>query len=229
MAQSGSRNQRLCLGRGKEEKENMVMEKQEMNKWFIRLLVVIEVTWIALLAFAIVAMIQVITAKADEPKQIINGEYVIADIRTQDNAIDISEAPPINDLSVALDNIPVYAAITMTEDEAQLLRSILALEANAATEGLEGQKAVIEVIFNRVLSPRWPDTVSEVIYQRGQFATVKYLKRPYNTPGEAEDDAISAVLRETETVLPSTDYVYFSRGKSNGKAFVKINHHWFSR
>ena len=205
------------------------MEKEMREKWFIRLLVVIEVTWIALLAFAIVAMIQVITARADEPKQIINGEYVIAEIRTQDNAIDISEAPPINDLSVVLDNIPVYAAITMTEDEAQLLRSILALEANAATEGLEGQKAVVEVIFNRVLSPRWPDTVSDVIYQRGQFATVKHLKRPYNTPGEPEDDAISEVLRETETVLPSMDYVYFSRGKSNGKAFVKINHHWFSR
>lgn len=172
-------------------------------------------------------------ARADEPRQIINGEYVIAEIHTQDDAIDITEAPPIGDVSVALDAAdeekPVYAAITMTDDEAQLLRSILALEADYGTEGHDGQKAVVEVIFNRVLSPRWPDTVADVIYQRGQFATVKYLKRPYNRPGEHEDDAISAVLRETETVLPSTDYVYFSRGKSNGKAFVKLNHHWFSR
>ena len=229
MAPARIRDQRICCRRGEEEKEDVPMEKEVKEKWFIRLLVVIEVTWIALLAFAIVAVIQVITARADEPKQIINGEYVIAEIRTQDNAIDISEAPPINDLSVVLDNIPVYAGISMTEDEAQLLRSILALEANAATEGLEGQKAVVEVIFNRVLSSKWPNTVSDVIYQRGQFATVKYLRQPYNTPGEPEDDAISEVLRETETVLPSTDYVYFSRGKSNGKAFVKINHHWFSR
>ena len=124
---------------------------------------------------------------------------------------------------------PVYAAITMTDEEAQLLRSILALEADYGTEGHDGQRAVVEVIFNRVLSPRWPDTVADVIYQRGQFATVKYLRKPYNRPGEHEDDAISAVLRETETVLPSTDYVYFSRGKSNGKAFIKLNHHWFSR
>lgn len=160
-------------------------------------------------------------AKADEPKQIINGQYVI----------DIEEAPPINEISSALDAAEktVYAGISMTEDDAQLLRSIVALEANYATEGLDGQKAVVEVIFNRVLSPRWPDTVSDVIYQKGQFATVKYLKKPYNIPGEHEDDAISEVLRESETVLPSTDYVYFSRGKSNGKAFVKINHHWFSR
>ena len=204
------------------------------EKLYIRLLITVEILWIMLLTCLLIAGIQVITARADEPRQIINGEYVIAEIRTQDNAIDISEAPPINDLSVALDavnaeNIPVYAGISMTDSDTQLLRSILALEANAATEGFEGQKAVVEVIFNRVLSPKWPNTVSDVIYQRGQFATVKYLRKPYNTPGEAEDDAISAVLRETETVLPSTDYVYFSRGKSNGKAFVKLNHHWFSR
>lgn len=199
------------------------------EKLYMRLLIAVEILWIMLLTCLLIAGIQVITARADEPKQIINGEYVIAEIHTQDNAIDITEAPPINDLSVALDNIPVYAAITMTDDEAQLLRSILALEADYDTEGHDGQKAVVEVIFNRVLSPRWPDTVADVIYQRGQFATVKYLRRPYNTPGEHEDDAISAVLRETETVLPSTDYVYFSRGKSNGKAFVKLNHHWFSR
>ena len=209
------------------------------EKLYIRLLVTVEIIWIMLLACLLISCIQVITARADEPKQIITGEYVIAEIHTQDDAIDINEAPPIQHISNALNALdaldaleeekPVYAAITMTDEEAQLLRSILALEADYGTEGHDGQKAVVEVIFNRVLSPRWPDTVADVIYQRGQFATVKYLKRPYNRPGEHEDDAISAVLRETETVLPSTDYVYFSRGKSNGKAFVKLNHHWFSR
>lgn len=210
------------------------------EKLYIRLLVTVEIIWIMLLTCLLISCIQVITARADEPKQIINGEYVIAEIHTQDDAIDINEAPPIQHISNALnaldaldalesEKIPVYSAITMTDEEAQLLRSILALEADYGTEGHDGQKAVVEVIFNRVLSPRWPDTVADVIYQRGQFATVKYLKRPYNRPGEHEDDAISAVLRETETVLPSTDYVYFSRGKSNGKAFVKLNHHWFSR
>ena len=209
------------------------------EKLYIRLLVTVEIIWIMLLTCLLISCIQVITARADEPRQIINGEYVIAEIHTQDDAIDINEAPPIQHISNALNALdaldaleeekPVYAAITMTDDEAQLLRSILALEADYGTEGHDGQKAVVEVIFNRVLSPRWPDTVADVIYQRGQFATVKYLRKPYNRPGEHEDDAISAVLRETETVLPSTDYVYFSRGKSNGKAFVKLNHHWFSR
>ena len=187
-----------------------------------------------------------IRSHADEPKIIKNGEYIICEINTQDNAIDITEpptqsndfnalnaleVPPINRLSEALDAVEetprVYSAITLTQKEADLLKAIMALEGH--TEGHDGLKGICEVVFNRVLSPDWPNDVESVIYQRGQFATVKYLKRPYVTPGEAEDDAISEVLRETETTLPSTDYVYFSRGKVNGRAFVKINHHWFSR
>lgn len=206
------------------------MLKINKEKVFVGLLVIVEAIWVVLLFCCCLALVQVITAHAEEPKMIVNGEYVIAEIHTQDNAIDITE-PPINRLSEALDAVEdtprVYSAITLTQKEADLLKAIMALEGH--TEGHDGLKGICEVVFNRVLSPDWPNDIESVIYQRGQFATVKYLKKPYVTPGEAEDDAISEVLRETETTLPSTDYVYFSRGKVNGKAFVKINHHWFSR
>lgn len=202
----------------------MELEKMRNEKLYIRLLVIVEVVWIALLTCALIAMIQVITARADEPKMIINGQYVI----------DITEAPPINDVSSALDAqdatiaaSTVYGDISLTAEDFDLLRRIMALEGH--TEGHEGLKGIAEVVFNRMRSDRFPNTLSEVIYQRGQFTTVKYLSNPYVLPGEAEDDAISEVLRETETTLPSTDYVFFSRGKSNGRAFIKINHHWFSR
>ena len=201
------------------------------EKAFMGLLVIVEVIWVALLFCCLVAFVQTITARADEPNIIMGGEYVIAEIHTQDDAIDITEAPPINRLSDALeatDSAPtVYGDISLSQDDFDLLRRIMALEGH--TEGHDGLKAIAEVVFNRMRSDRFPDTLQDVIYQKGQFATVRYLKKPYVLPGEAEDDAISEVLRETETVLPSTDYVFFSRGKSNGTAFVKINHHWFSR
>ena len=73
------------------------------EKLYIRLLITVEILWIMLLICLLIAGIQVITARADEPKQIINGEYVIAEIHTQDNAIDITEAPPIDRLSEVLD------------------------------------------------------------------------------------------------------------------------------
>lgn len=168
-----------------------------------------------------------------------NANNIIAEIHTDNGmseAIEITEPCPVNATETTAEAPEatekaetIYGGISISEDEYALLRSILALEADYDTEGHDGQKAVVEVIFNRVLSDKWPNSIEDVIYQRGQFATVKYLKKPYNLPGEHEDDAISAVLRETETVLPDTRYVYFSRGKVNGKSFVKINHHWFSR
>ena len=123
----------------------------------------------------------------------------------------------------------VYKDIVVSEEEFKLLRSILALEADYDTEGFDGQKAVVEVVFNRVLSDKWPNTVKDVIYQKGQFSTVKYLKNPYNMPGEHEDDAISEVLRETETVLPDIRYVYFDTKGKNGKDHIRLHHHVFGR
>lgn len=72
------------------------------EKAFMGLLVIVEAIWLALLFCCLVAFVQIITARADEPNIIMGGEYVIAEIHTQDNAIDITE-PPINRLSEALD------------------------------------------------------------------------------------------------------------------------------
>lgn len=146
-------------------------------------------------------------------------------------AIEITEPCPA-DGSVTLYDAPeaderVYGDIFLTEDEKTLLKAIMALEGHE--EGNDGLKAIAEVVFNRMRSDEWPNTLTDVIYQKGQFATVKYLKRPYAVPDEREERALAEVMAETETVLPNTDYVYFSRGKTNGKGFTKINHHWFSK
>lgn len=173
----------------------------------------------ALIMFLAFAIIIGIRAYAEEPKIIMNGQYVI----------DINEAPPIEDVSRALDvadeTRPVYADISMTEAEGDLLARILWAEAN--NQQFLGQCAVVEVVFNRVLSDEWPDTVEGVLSQRGQFATWKSRNKVRAT--QIQDDAISEVLRETSTVLPSTDYVFFDRRGVNGKAHIRIEDHVFGR
>lgn len=201
------------------------------EKLFVAILVIIEAVWIALLLCGCLALVQVITANAATPYiDGKTGEWVI-EIDTKDNAVDIAEAPPINRLSDALEAAEtapaVYRDINLSESDYDLLRRIVALESKG--EIFRGQKAVVEVIFNRILSKKWPDDLESVIYQKRQFATVKYLKKPYAVPGEVEDDAISEVLRETATELPDTDYTYFSTHKVNGRAFVKIGNHYFSK
>lgn len=119
-----------------------------------------------------------------------------------------------------------YSAIKMSSQERELLEWMLALEAKSQPD--VGQRAVIEVAFNRVLSPEWQDTVHDVIMAKGQFDSMNYMDEPYATPSQKERDNIDYVLEHGRTVLPA-DYVFFARDKVNGKDFIKIADHYFSR
>ena len=120
---------------------------------------------------------------------------------------------------------PVYADVSVSEYEGDLLERILWAEAN--DQSFDGQKAVVEVIFNRLRSSEWPNTIEGVLSQKGQFATWK--SRNKVRPTEVQSDVISEVLRETETVIPA-DYVYFSTKKHGWRHdCFKIEDHWFGR
>ena len=127
-------------------------------------------------------------------------------------------------------------AASMTDEERELLRWIVCLE--CCDEPYEGQIAVVETIFNRVLSPKWTapwggDTIGAVLHGRGQYATLKYVgsSRAWATPNEKTDDVISECIRRgPASVLPSTKYTYFdSKGGVNGTDHVRIGHHTFGR
>ncbi|MBO4515164.1 MAG: cell wall hydrolase [Lachnospiraceae bacterium] len=60
--------------------------------------------------------------------------------------------------------------VTFTEEDRKLLANIIYCEAGG--EPYEGKVAVGAVVINRVLSNRFPDTVSGVIYQKNQFSPV---------------------------------------------------------
>ena len=69
------------------------------------------------------------------------------------------------------------AARTVTAAEYRLFASIVYCEAGG--EKYEGQLGVANVILNRVDGEGWPNTLYDVIYQKGQFSPVKngYLNR----------------------------------------------------
>ena len=119
-----------------------------------------------------------------------------------------------------------YSAIKMNSRERELLEWMVALEAKDQPD--EGQRAVVEVAFNRDLSSDWPDTIYDVLMAKGQFDSMNYLNKPYATPSQKERDNIDYVLEHGRTVLPA-DYVFFATYKANGKDFIKIGDHYFSR
>jgi hypothetical protein len=130
---------------------------------------------------------------------------------------------PINDESSTQNE---YSGITISDSEMEELKRIVAAEAQ--TQSLEGREAVVEVIFNRVLSDEWPDTVHGVLSQKGQFATWRMRNQSWVVP-DAAVAAIEYVLENGRTVLPE-GYVYFSRGRSKyGTDWIKLQDHWFGR
>lgn len=119
---------------------------------------------------------------------------------------------------------PYYETVaeTMTEDERELLAKIIYLE--AGNQSITGQRAVAEVVFNRMLDDRFPQTLSEVIFAPGQFTTAAYINSA--KPNEEQYTAISMTLEETTPILPS-GVVYFATYVANGTLYERIGGHYF--
>ena len=120
-----------------------------------------------------------------------------------------------------------YIAKIITNEERAL--SALAIYHEARGESYEGQKAVFEVILNRMLSPAWPNTVKEILYQPGQFAVASYLTSADITEPELlaqAFDVVDEVLNETKYILPSENYVYFATSVI-GRNPIEIGGHYF--
>lgn len=118
-----------------------------------------------------------------------------------------------------------YDEIEISEEDIDLMSRLIYCESRG--ENIEGQRAVAEVVLNRCLSSDFPDNVNDVIYQRKQFSTAKMLSK--TTPNEENIEAVRYVLENGNTSLSTTEYVYFSTGKSNGHGFTKLGNHWFSK
>lgn len=79
-----------------------------------------------------------------------------------------------------------YQTIPISDEEYELLKKIVAAESQ--TQELEGRKAVVEVIFNRVLSDEFPDSVKGVLSQKGQFSTWSINVKRIETIEETKED-----------------------------------------
>ena len=126
---------------------------------------------------------------------------------------------------------------SLTEEDLDLICRIVVLE--AGNQSIEGQRAAIEVILNRIMSEYYPDTAYGVLSAEGQFTTwgardnvsqdridemkvVVYLVR--DTPESVFEKYIE---ENGYTCLPQ-DYVYFARGRFEwADNHVCIEDHWF--
>lgn len=119
----------------------------------------------------------------------------------------------------------VDLAEEMYWDELELLAQVV--EAEAGNQDLTGKRLVVDVVLNRVDSPLFPDTITEVLEQANQFETM--ANGAVEAAGwhmQAED--YEAVLMELESRL-DYDIYYFTAGaynKSCTPAYIYGDHYF---
>ena len=130
---------------------------------------------------------------------------------------------------------PVFEAddtaeqIAEEEHQAELELLACLVYAEAGIEDLHGKRLVVDVVLNRVDSDRFPNTITDVIYEKNQFSTVTdgALERAFR---EVTQECYDAVALELEK-RTDTEILYFcSTGYlPYGSPAYQYRNHYFSK
>ena len=136
------------------------------------------------------------------------------------------EAPEETEPEEQPEEVSRYAALNVTEDDIDMLAALAWHEARG--EPFEGQVAVVLTALNRCLSPEFPDTVEEVVFQKygdvWQFSPAPYLWTA--EPTQTQYDAVYTALHDTDYILPA-EAVFFSTKAYNDNIVAAIGNHIF--
>ena len=112
----------------------------------------------------------------------------------------------------------------ISAEELKLLANIIYCE--AGSESYVGKVAVGNVIMNRVKSASQPNTITEVVYARGQFSPVRNgsLQRALSSD-KADASCYQAAIEALAGAQPVGEKLFFRR--NNGRSGQVIGHHVF--
>lgn len=85
------------------------------------------------------------------------------------------------------------AMAQMTTEEFIFISSVVEAESDRNTESTEGRRYIALCILCRVMDSRFPDTITEVLTQRGQFSTVRNGHSVTNRTDLSDQAVIEAV------------------------------------
>ena len=99
-------------------------------------------------------------------------------------------------------------------------------EAEAGNQDMTGKRLVVDVVLNRVDSPLFPDTITEVLEQPGQFSTM-WNGAVEDAGWHMQEDDYTAVMMEVTGVRLDYDIYYFTAGEYNAScrpAYIHGDH-----
>ena len=109
-------------------------------------------------------------------------------------------------------------------DDLDLLSRVVNAEAGSSWLSDEHQQAVASVVLNRVADSRFPNTIREVVYQRGQYGCV-YNGMINRTPSQRAVDNARYVL-ENGVTIPS-NVVWQAQFRQGSGVWKYIEGHYF--
>lgn len=110
---------------------------------------------------------------------------------------------------------------TAADGELYLLAAIIQCESDG--EPYAGKLAVGSVVLNRVRSSRFPNTITEVIYQNKQFSPVASGRLAYRLSAGVNDTCIQAATEVLNGNI-TTDALFFRRAAAGVNGTVIGNH-----
>ncbi|WP_273127493.1 cell wall hydrolase [Bacillus weihaiensis] len=117
----------------------------------------------------------------------------------------------------------------ISESDFDLLARIV--RAEAQSEPFEGKVAVADVVLNRVESPKFPNTIEKVIYQKGQFQPVSN-GQIHKAADQESVKAVEAALTNMRHITKGSLFFYnpkiaTSRWLDSRETTVVIGQHVF--
>lgn len=98
------------------------------------------------------------------------------------------------------------ASTKLSFDDLYLLSRLIYAEAGSDWLTDEFRFCIGEVVMNRVASPEFPDTLSKVVYQKGQYTTVMQSSFAYIVPPENCVDIALRLLQGERMMVSSVVY-----------------------
>lgn len=138
--------------------------------------------------------------------------------------INLFKAPvPIEAMSIEERAAMAY----MTVEEFELISSVVEAESNRCQDSTEGRRYIALCILCRVMDTRFPDTITGVLTQSGQFSTV----RSGHSVTNRTDLSDQAVIEAVQWIHSGEEYpwvLYFNcRGYNGGTPYAQIGGNYF--
>lgn len=129
----------------------------------------------------------------------------------EEKAVQEAAAQAEKEAQAQAEQAQVSSAVNASASEQELLAALIFCE--AGNQPYDGQVAVGAVVMNRVRSGSFPDTITDVIYQSGQFtpAMTGWLDSVLASDGYT-DSAMQAAADALAGSNPIGDCLYFSTG-----------------